>query len=266
MSNPKILFGCRLHRLIFDSREASLMKQISLTPRLNAALEMLTDNGSVRFDVAADVGCDHGKLSIALLQSGAAARVIASDISISSLEKARILAQSFGLEDRLCCIVSDGFSAYSGMSVDCAVLLGMGGELIANILESDGVFSHKLKRLVMQPMRGEAELREYLYAHDYRIISERIVFDAGRFYQLISAEPGNADPLPHGWPVGYYQFGAAAYESGEALLKPMVERYLGIMRKKLSKSPDDPPAALLCEIGSCERILELISSKEETRL
>lgn len=49
-------------------------------------------------------------------------------------------------------------------------------------------------------------------------------------------------------------------------MKPMVERYLGIMRKKLSKSPDDPPAALLREIGSCERILELISSKEETRL
>lgn len=59
---------------------------VHLRPRLSRALDMLRGSQTV-----ADIGSDHGRLAVALLQQGAAERVIACDISAPSLEKARAL-------------------------------------------------------------------------------------------------------------------------------------------------------------------------------
>ena len=55
---------------------------VHLRPRLSRALDMLRGSQTV-----ADIGSDHGRLAVALLQPGAAERVIACDISAPSLEK-----------------------------------------------------------------------------------------------------------------------------------------------------------------------------------
>ena len=81
-----------LHLLYSKHMEKFLTKKIRLRPRLQAAADMI--NGSHR---AADIGCDHGRLSVALLQQGRADRVIASDISAPSLQKATELAALCGL-------------------------------------------------------------------------------------------------------------------------------------------------------------------------
>lgn len=228
--------------------------------RLSTALEMLASalGGPIR--AAADIGCDHGKLSLALLENGIAHQVIASDISPGSLEKARALAAREGLSDRLICRISDGFSAYSEGEVQCAAICGMGGELIASLLEEGSVIAHSLECIVMQPMRGEAELREYLYTHSYRITDDRVVFDGGRYYQLIAAKSGTPLPLPDGWPAGCYQFGAEAYRNNDELLAPMLKRYLGIMNRKLA-SCEVEPLALIREKECTEQILGLIERK-----
>lgn len=231
----------------------------NLTVRLAAALELLTLNDS-SFESVADIGCDHGKLSLEILRSGAAKRVIASDISLASLSKARLLAVKHSLESKFRCIISDGFSSYSKDEVQAAVICGMGGELIAEILDNRSDISHSLKRIIMQPMRGEAELRNYLYMHNFRIIAERVVFDAGRYYQLLCAESGTPSALPNGWPNGYYQFGAVAFETHEELFEPMLRRYLGIIERKLLNS-DTKPDTLLFEEDSVKRILALISER-----
>lgn len=233
----------------------------NLTIRLATALELLTINDS-SFESVADIGCDHGKLSLEILRSGAAKQVIASDISSASLSKARFLAVKHSLDSKLHCIISDGFSAYSNGEIQAAVICGMGGELIAKILDSRSDISHSLKRIIMQPMRGEAELRSYLYTHNFRIIAERVVFDAGRYYQLLCAEPGTPSSLPNGWPSDYYQFGAAAFEAHEELFEPMLRRYLGIIERKLLNS-DTKPDALLFEEDSVKQILALISERNE---
>lgn len=231
----------------------------NLTVRLAAALELLTLNDS-SFESVADIGCDHGKLSLEMIRSGAAKQVIASDISSASLSKTKLLAVKHSLESKLHCIISDGFSSYSKDEIQAAVICGMGGELIAEILDTGIDISHSLKRIIMQPMRGEAELRNYLYMHNFRIISERVVFDGGRYYQLLCAEPGTPSALPHGWPSGYYQFGAAAFEAHEELFEPMLRRYLGIIERKLLNS-ETKPDALLFEEDSVKKILALISER-----
>ena len=52
---------------------------VHLRPRLSRALDMLRGSQTV-----ADIGSDHGRLAVALLQQGAAERVIACDIRAPS--------------------------------------------------------------------------------------------------------------------------------------------------------------------------------------
>lgn len=234
-----------------------------LTPRLKAALELISCNHKECFDCILDIGCDHGKLSVALIKQGIAEKVIASDISAASLHKTTNLAQLCGYEDKLITVCCNGMDGLAEFNADCAVLLGMGGELIAEILDAQTEYSHRLKRIVMQPMRGEAELREYLYAHGYKITAERIVFDAGRYYQLIAAQPGQANELPDFWPQGYFQFGAECYKSGDTLMQPMLERYLDIMNAKLLKAGCGAPDKLRNEVKNVETILEHIRKRDE---
>ncbi len=238
---------------------------LTLTPRLKAALELISYNHKERFNCILDIGCDHGKLSVALIERGITEKVIASDISSASLHKAEILAQSCGYEEKLITICCNGMEGLTEFQADCAVLLGMGGELIANILDAQVDYSHSLKRIITQPMRGEAELREYLYTHGYKIVAERIVFDAGRYYQLLAAEPGEADELPDFWPQGYFQFGAQCYKSGDELMQPMLERYLNIMKAKLLKAGSGAPNKLYDEVKNVEIILEHIRNREGKR-
>lgn len=241
----------------------SILKRKYLTKRLNAALELLALD-DVTFDTVADIGCDHGKISIEILLSGIANQVYASDISVASLAKAKSLAVKYSLESKLHCILSDGFASYKKDELQAAVLCGMGGELISHILETRSEIACSLKRIVMQPMRGETELRRYLYTHNYRIIAERVIWDNGRYYQLLCAEPGIPSPLPNGWPENYYQFGAVAFEANEPLLQPMLLRYINIIEHKLHDASSARPQALIFEVDSAKRILELINERNKS--
>ncbi len=68
---------------------------IHLDERLRCAFDLLQGAKSV-----ADIGCDHGKLSAALLLNGGCARVIAGDISPDCLQKTSRLIERFALKDR----------------------------------------------------------------------------------------------------------------------------------------------------------------------
>ena len=57
----------------------STKRSVSLHPRLEAAAALLG-----KTSVLADIGCDHGRFSAAILQRGIAEKVIASDISQKS--------------------------------------------------------------------------------------------------------------------------------------------------------------------------------------
>ena len=166
--------------MIFDGDVSE--KRISLRPRLSAALKLLGE-----CECLADIGCDHGRFSVAALQHGTAKKVIASDISAASLEKAKLLAAHCGCTGQIEFRCTDGFTGFAPCEIDKAVLTGMGGELIVSILKKNIPVVDVLKKIVMQPMRGEAELRKYLYTNGFAVLDEEVIFDSGRYYQVISA-------------------------------------------------------------------------------
>ena len=81
--------------------------------------------------VFADVGCDHGYIAEMVIKSGKYEKVILSDVSAKSLQKAVDLLSSY--QDKVTFIVSDGFLKYD-QTPDEAIIAGMGGEEIIKIL------------------------------------------------------------------------------------------------------------------------------------
>lgn len=142
-----------------------------------------------RAECVLDVGTDHGYVPIALLQNGQAKRVIASDISASSLQKAKeqIIRRGItGMETRL----GSGLDVIATGECDAIVIAGMGGLLMADILLGSkkklGCHFH----LVLQPMNNAQAVRLALEAIGARLVLEKVVFEDGHYYQIMAAEPG----------------------------------------------------------------------------
>lgn len=208
-----------------------MTRKIRLRPRLQAAADMISGSR-----LSADIGCDHGRLSVALLQQGRADRVTASDISAPSLQKATELAALCGLGSRLTTVLSDGMAHLGPDEADAIAICGMGGELIARILEANLSAARNARRIVMQPMRGIEELRQFLRNKGFCIIDERLVLDAGRIYQIITAKSGEPAPLPSWFPQDEYSIGPMLFEKRDPLLIPLLEGYRDGHLRQLEKA------------------------------
>ena len=130
-------------------------------------------------DTLADVGCDHGYVGIEALETGRANSVIFVDVSQPSLDKARLnCPQQHKKQVKFLC--QDGLRQ---LVADCAVIAGMGGLEIISILQGATTLPQKL---VLQPMRNQRDVRQYLQSN-YKIVVDEKFFD-GKFYDLIYAE------------------------------------------------------------------------------
>ena len=139
-------------------------------------------------DCYADIGCDHGRLGAFLLKTGKVHRAILADISGESLKKARRLISLLGLDERVAFRVGDGARVLDA-PVDCVVIAGMGGALIARIIR-EGREALGDSRLILQPNVAVPELRRALMECGYQIDDERVARDGGRNYVIIAAKPG----------------------------------------------------------------------------
>ena len=134
-------------------------------------------------EVFADVGCDHGYVAKAVLDSGKFKKVIISDISKPSLDKAVDLLKPFG--DRVISVVSDGFKSYPIVPNE-AVIAGMGGEEIVKILSD----SFLVSRLILSPQKNTDKVRRFLVENSYKIIKDFTFYADKKFYDLIVSEKG----------------------------------------------------------------------------
>ncbi|MDE6211311.1 MAG: class I SAM-dependent methyltransferase [Clostridia bacterium] len=132
----------------------------------------------------ADVGCDHGKVSIACLLEGKVKRVIACDISSKSLQKAVDLADKCQVND-IEFRAGDGLQVIEDGEVSCVVIAGMGGNEIMSILSR---IPQGVKRLVLSPHRNAVELRRFLSGRDIYIDKDYVVKDGRKFYDIIVAQ------------------------------------------------------------------------------
>ena len=136
-----------------------------------------------------DIGTDHAYLPIFLLQSGKIIRAVCSDINEGPLASAMENVREAGLIDKAEFVLSDGAERLSDYPITDFAICGMGGELIADIIEkSFDMFAKPGVRVIMQPMTRVSHLRKRLAALGFLTVAESYSKASGRYYLAIAAE------------------------------------------------------------------------------
>ena len=139
--------------------------KIPLSDRLLACANFVGRGNRV-----ADIGCDHGYLSIYLLTNGIARSCIASDINEGPLLSARRNAIKFGVSKKIEFYLSDGVRNIP-RDFDDLVCAGMGADTMMSIIADayDDWLADPRYTLILQCQSKRPELRQWLYDKGFRI-------------------------------------------------------------------------------------------------
>ena len=135
-------------------------------------------------DRVADIGCDHGYLSIHLLMNGIASSCIAADINEGPLQSAMRNARRFGVSEKITFYLSDGVRSIP-RDFDCLVCAGMGGDTMVHILESAPWLRNEQYRLILQCQSKTPMLRKYLSENGWYITNETVLRDGKFLYTIM---------------------------------------------------------------------------------
>lgn len=223
---------------------------MELSKRLQAVADMV-EPGSI----VADVGCDHGYVSMYLIQNGISPRVLAMDVNRGPLERAREHVQEAGLSEYIELRLSDGLKALGWKEncepeADTLLTAGLGGRLAVRILEDSADKVCRMKWAILQPQSEIWLVRQKLRKMGYSITDENMIFEEGKYYTVIRAKNEQADGgclpkesaeerikncCPEGLQMKPEEWLEAADRFGFSLLlkqHPVLKAYLADMFKK----------------------------------
>lgn len=170
-------------------------------------------------DRVADIGCDHGYLSIHLLTKGIARSIIASDVNEQPLQRALRNAARYGVRDKIEFYLSDGVCGIP-RDFDTMVCAGMGADTMIHILESAPWLKSEKYRMILQCQSRRPELRRYLYSHGYRIRQETLAQDGKFIYPVMEVIYAPGETLT----PGGCHITPTLLESGSPLLPAFYDR------------------------------------------
>ena len=156
------------------------MAEIILSNRMQALTDMVTPG-----TVITDVGCDHGFVSVYLVQKGISPRVIAMDVRSGPLEHAREHIREYGLEDRIETRLSDGLHSLKTGEAAGMICAGMGGPLMEKILTEGREQAKGFRELILQPQSEIPHFRTFLMEEGYLLMDENIIYEEGKYYFMM---------------------------------------------------------------------------------
>ena len=199
-------------------------EQPKLSQRLSAAAEMVRAGA-----IVADVGTDHAYVPIALCLSGRAVRAVASDIHEGPLSRARENIAARGLCDRIDTVLCDGLFAIESYHPTDVLILGMGGELIARIIDDASFVKKSGLRLILQPMTHPESVRKMLCEQGFAIVEEKLVSEE-KIYQIFCAEyTGEREE----YSMLELLVGKQNLQRGDALTRALCERWRSVFDTRL---------------------------------
>ena len=138
-----------------------------------------------------DVGSDHAYLPIELVERGQIEAAIAGEVVDGPYQSAVKNVKAHGLEEKIQVRLANGLAAFEEEDqVSVITIAGMGGRLIARILEEGLDKLANVERLILQPNNREDDLRLWVQDHGFQIVAESILEEAGKFYEILVVEAG----------------------------------------------------------------------------
>lgn len=162
--------------------------KIPLSTRLAACCRFVRKGQRI-----ADIGCDHGYLSIYLLKNGIAGHAYACDVNEAPLQSAMRNAVKFGVAEHISFYLSDGVKNVP-RDFDTLVCAGMGGDTMVSILSAAPWLENSRYRLVLQCQSKRELLRKYLSDHGWHIEEESVLRDGRFLYTVMSVVYDPAAP------------------------------------------------------------------------
>ena len=141
--------------------------------------------------VLLDVGSDHAYLPIDLVEKGKIERAIAGEVVEGPYQSAVKNVEAHGLKEKIQVRLANGLAAFEEADqVSVITIAGMGGRLIATILQEGLGKLANVERLILQPNNREDDLRIWLQEHGFQIVAESILEEASKFYEILVVEAG----------------------------------------------------------------------------
>jgi len=196
---------------------------MQLSKRLETIAACIPQNA-----IIADIGTDHACLPVYLLQKGVCPRAVAGDLNTGPVELACNTVKSRGLENRIEIRQGDGLKILKPGEVDVVIMAGMGGELMARLLEEGKDRIKTVQRLVLQPNNNAGDVRSWLAENGWGIIDEHLVKERGKFYPVIISEQSR----------GIFATDPLSLEVGPSLLQkggPLVKEFLALKSEQYNK-------------------------------
>ena len=165
------------------------MNDNQLSKRLETAASYIKKGARL-----ADIGSDHAYLPCHLAQKEQVSFAIAGEVVIGPYASAKKQIKESNVQAVVEARLGDGLAVIEKSdAIDTITICGMGGDLIARILDA-GKEDNRLEtveRLILQPNNGEKKLRQWLFDNNYGIISEEILKENDKIYEIIVAEPND---------------------------------------------------------------------------
>ena len=138
----------------------------------------------------ADVGTDHGYVPIALVRDKRIPSAIAMDVNRGPLARAEAHIREAGLATYIETRLSDGLRELGAEDADTVLIAGMGGMLILRILTEGIPHLSGVEELILQPQSDVYRVRDWLQKHGYRVETEELVEEDGKYYPMMRAVRG----------------------------------------------------------------------------
>lgn len=200
---------------------------MKLTNRLQAIADIIQEDVMV-----GDIGSDHGYLMAYLVEKEIISKGIASDINEGPVRNCQETVNSHGFKDKIDVRLGGGLLPYKKDEIHTAVIAGMGGQLIRDIIIESEV-SMTVKRFILQPMTGQDVLRKWLRANKYNIQQEVIANEQNRYYEIMVVEHGQQDETLPEWLAGFDINDDLTMEIGYKTV--ISDEFLGFLDKKIHK-------------------------------
>lgn len=188
--------------------------QLSLSKRMQKLASLVTEGNRL-----ADVGTDHAYIPILLVGEGRIPSALAMDVNQGPLSRAQEHIRLSGLdtyiETRLC----DGLAKLKPGEADTVLIAGMGGMLTVRILREGVHCLDTVQELILQPQSDIQAVREWLYDHGWRITTEDIVEEYGKYYPVLRAVHGQEEKPE---PAQLY-YGRAGIQRSPAVLRACLQ-------------------------------------------
>jgi len=136
-----------------------------------------------------DIGCDHAKLAIYLIQNNYYKEIYVSDNKKNAINNAKINIKDNLLENSIISLCGDGLEVISNPDINTIIISGLGTDTILSILNNKKI--DQVNKIIVQSNNHHYKLRSEIENIGYQIIKETVVLDNSKYYVTISFVKGN---------------------------------------------------------------------------